>query len=231
MISKYIIIVVTTLYLQLQSAVNKEVLDIDDDVLVPANTEEMANDFNIFRKKRDMVSKKLGEKMLAGWALLADSCPECEGTPLMSKQGGPLHCVQCEKSFEKNKNGQIFPILTINNSKISKEVLQDSISKPVVKNINVEKLIYPKNITIDSTFQPIKDTPNISVATAPYLQPINITSKASQDTDTDISNLLSHKLMLGWTLLDESCLNSRCNGRVPLVRDKKGQVIVQILLI
>ncbi|OQR97242.1 hypothetical protein ACHHYP_12354 [Achlya hypogyna] len=49
-----------------------------------------------------MVSTRMSEKMLQGWALLAETCPvaECH-TPLMStkKQPGKVYCVKCERWF------------------------------------------------------------------------------------------------------------------------------------
>ncbi|KDO16788.1 hypothetical protein SPRG_17725 [Saprolegnia parasitica CBS 223.65] len=49
-----------------------------------------------------MVSNRMSEKMLLGWALLAETCPvdECY-TPLMStkKQAHKVYCVKCERWF------------------------------------------------------------------------------------------------------------------------------------
>ena len=78
---------------------NEEAVDLED----------INKSFEATRKKRDEVSAKLGEYMLKGWALLGDSCPlqGCEGTPLVSKRGGPLLCVSCNKEFSKKSDGSI----------------------------------------------------------------------------------------------------------------------------
>jgi len=52
----------------------------------------------ISSQKRDVVSKKMGAKMLGGWTMLAKTCanPDCRDTPLMAKTGQPPMCVSCD---------------------------------------------------------------------------------------------------------------------------------------
>jgi uncharacterized Zn finger protein (UPF0148 family) len=62
----------------------------DNDKIGASNTlEEEKREYDLNNKKRDLVSVKLGEKMLSGWTLLAAVCPfpACYGTPLMSVKG------------------------------------------------------------------------------------------------------------------------------------------------
>lgn len=47
------------------------------------------------RATRDQVSKLMGQRMLQGWTLLAESCGRCFH-PFMSLRGGPMVCLQCE---------------------------------------------------------------------------------------------------------------------------------------
>ena len=49
--------------------------------------------------------KKLGELMLRGWTMLADSCsvPNCQ-CPLMRSPDGQKYCVNCETWIYPNKN-------------------------------------------------------------------------------------------------------------------------------
>lgn len=61
---------------------------------------------------QDSAIGKLGARMLSGWALLADECPDCankhgSGTPLVRRASdGAVECVVCETSFvEDRENG------------------------------------------------------------------------------------------------------------------------------
>jgi len=52
--------------------------------------------------KRDAASKLMGEKMLAGWTMLAECCslPHCHGIPLMrERKSGDVYCVCCERTI------------------------------------------------------------------------------------------------------------------------------------
>ena len=64
------------------------------------------------RQGRQDASSRIGEKLLAGWRMLATFCPssECEGVPLMSSPANPeTHiCVSCDIEFSpsvKEDNG------------------------------------------------------------------------------------------------------------------------------
>ena len=58
--------------------------------------------------------KKLGELMLRGWTMLADSCTTCN-CPLMRSPDGQKYCVNCEvwiydnKKREPKKYSELFP--------------------------------------------------------------------------------------------------------------------------
>ena len=47
-------------------------------------------------------STLLGNKMLAGWKMLAAACPDpaCRGTPLMQLKGKPKLCVCCSAEYD-----------------------------------------------------------------------------------------------------------------------------------
>jgi uncharacterized Zn finger protein (UPF0148 family) len=78
----------------------------EDEVDEPQSLEEMKREYDARNKARDVISKKLGDKMMVGWTLLGDSCakPECSGTPLVSspKEPGRLFCVSCAQSYTKS---------------------------------------------------------------------------------------------------------------------------------
>lgn len=85
--------------------------DDDGEADVPASLEEMKKEYDLKRKSRDAVSKKLGEKMLEGWTLLGATCSEsaCSGTPLMHSLKDPsrLVCMSCDKEYKKTGFGTI----------------------------------------------------------------------------------------------------------------------------
>ncbi|TPX78268.1 hypothetical protein CcCBS67573_g00446 [Chytriomyces confervae] len=81
-----------------------------DDVLVaqeaePAQASELEEDDDDFDMRPPPVSDRdsssashlLGQRLLAGWTMLASNCQKCHITPLMEK-GGVTVCVKCEAS-------------------------------------------------------------------------------------------------------------------------------------
>ncbi|TNV74251.1 hypothetical protein FGO68_gene16246 [Halteria grandinella] len=64
------------------------------------NLEEQMTDFNqkllVNKEKAEEASKKIGQLLLQGWAMLNESCPECLQPIMKSKQGVRL-CVQCNR--------------------------------------------------------------------------------------------------------------------------------------
>lgn len=41
-------------------------------------------------------SQQMGERLLGGWTLLANTCTRCERVPMMRDRTGGLHCVSCD---------------------------------------------------------------------------------------------------------------------------------------
>ena len=80
--------------------------------------------------------KKLGELMLRGWTMLADSCtvPTCN-CPLMRNPDGQKYCVICEewiydnKKREQKKYSELFP------SRISQNYQENQHKKEIPKKI------------------------------------------------------------------------------------------------
>lgn len=58
--------------------------------------------------------------------------------------------------------------------------------------------------------------PLIDISNAPILK------HALQDDDP--SNLISKKMLQGYTLIDSICGNPSCSGNIPLLRDKNGKL-------
>ncbi|KAJ1474246.1 hypothetical protein T484DRAFT_1833052 [Baffinella frigidus] len=44
----------------------------------------------------DRVSAEIGDRLLKGWTLLAESCPLCVLTPLVRSRAGVMYCVCCQ---------------------------------------------------------------------------------------------------------------------------------------
>lgn len=83
---------------------------VNDDLLEPKLIYELNKDIQDLKSKRDDISSKLGQKMLLGWTMLGETCPNelCRGTPLM-KEGshGTMICVGCDSKYIVNIYGQI----------------------------------------------------------------------------------------------------------------------------
>jgi len=53
-------------------------------------------------QKKDDASSKLAQKLLEGWAMLEECCPNCM-VPLMKPKKGSAICVSCDYQWEKEK--------------------------------------------------------------------------------------------------------------------------------
>ena len=51
-----------------------------------------------------------------------------------------------------------------------------------------------------------------------------VSFSVAPDPGDDTSLLISAKLLQGWALLDAACYSPACNGSVPLMRNRRGQV-------
>ena len=100
------------------------------------------------------VDKKLGDLMLRGWTMLAESCPlESCRCPLMRSLDGQKYCVNCEmwqfdnKKREKKKFTDLVPmqgkqVLQVKHTELIKPKQFDSI--PIVPEKSVEELLNEK---------------------------------------------------------------------------------------
>lgn len=52
------------------------------------------------RASSDVVSKRLGEKLLRGWRMLGDTCADCNVPLMQAKDDRRTHCVSCERFFD-----------------------------------------------------------------------------------------------------------------------------------
>jgi uncharacterized Zn finger protein (UPF0148 family) len=82
------------------------------------------------RKKSDALSKKMGDLLLQGWAMLEDTCPQCL-FPIMRSKKGELVCVGCgpvEKKQAQPKTPQK-PVVKAEEKKVE-EPVQKPIAEP-----------------------------------------------------------------------------------------------------
>ena len=87
--------------------------------------------------------KKLGELMLRGWTMLADSCTvtNCR-CPLMRSPDGQKYCVNCETQIYPNKNPEPkkFIELFSTKSQIKKEKKVVEEEKKKIKKLKKKKI-------------------------------------------------------------------------------------------
>ena len=55
------------------------------------------------KKKRDQSSKKMGQLLLQGWAMMADSCPDCFVPIMKNRKNNEEVCVICDKAYQNKK--------------------------------------------------------------------------------------------------------------------------------
>lgn len=163
------------------------------------SSDECKRNYDLKNKEKNIVSAKLGQKMLSGWALLAEICPVilCNGTPLVSlKNERNMLCVSCEKEFKYSGLGELIPVTD---------------EKTVTLEIETKK--EPEKGVKDG----IIDAPTFS-SDLSYGAILNF-----QTDKNDPSEKISAKLREGWAILSASC--DACNGRIPLLRNLSGDRI------
>lgn len=163
------------------------------------------------RKQLDQASKLLGEKMLQGWTMLAQYCPDftkCRGTPLMRERNSPFAlCVCCNQKYDVTPAGDVLPFGTrpAEGGDQGKPPLSTEIGRP-----SVDAEVEDDDGDDDALFQ--DDEPIFDLRKIPRLQEV--------DGPEDSSMRLSNLMLRGYTLLSETCPIARsCDGNVPLVRE------------
>ncbi|KAF9956735.1 hypothetical protein BGZ72_002528 [Mortierella alpina] len=78
--------------------------DAEEEVFKP--TEEELKERESRREQSERASRLIGQKMLQGWAMLQDPCPNpaCHGVPLLANREKKEYCVVCENYFQREKN-------------------------------------------------------------------------------------------------------------------------------
>lgn len=82
--------------------------EIEEDPLPRKSYEELRREYNEISRARDLVSAKLGQRMLEGYTLSSKYCTTegCVGIPLMTKENDWI-CVNCDQRFTLNQDQEI----------------------------------------------------------------------------------------------------------------------------
>jgi uncharacterized Zn finger protein (UPF0148 family) len=122
--------------------------------------EEIQRDFET---KRNMVSKEIGKRMIAGWTLLDSSCPQCVMPLMMDTEGTSDICVLCGlvTTIQNNEGSTIKPenqpIVTVPAAKEEPE------NQPIFKVPSAEETVplppHPNDMsTMESTLPTITES-------------------------------------------------------------------------
>ncbi|KAG0338091.1 hypothetical protein BG000_004566 [Podila horticola] len=78
--------------------------DAEEEVYKPTEEEIKAREAK--REQSERASRLIGQKMLQGWAMLQDPCPnaDCHGVPLLRSREKKEYCVVCENFFQREED-------------------------------------------------------------------------------------------------------------------------------
>lgn len=194
------------------AAESKTTSTVDMPVSEPTSFEELKKEYDLKHKRKNAVGEKLGEKMISGWTMLANSCPkgECNGTPLMSCRGGPMLCVCCDSEYTTSSFGDL-----VENKNTSCIVSADTSSQKKSAAVVCKDQATSSSVLLDEEL--VSDFGGFFDSEVPVLA----LSSFATDAD-DASQKISQRLLQGWALLDEVCSSATCRGSTPLMRDREG---------
>ncbi|PRP88603.1 hypothetical protein PROFUN_03014 [Planoprotostelium fungivorum] len=154
---------------------------------------------------RKEISGLLGQKMLQGWTLLAESCPsiECFNPLVERKKDHTILCVNCEKNF--------------NRETISGEMVFLPVTAPAPAPVPVASTLQP---TPAPTPQPSTTSSSVPQSSTPSTNTEDNAIQQRLQHSRNSSSLISKKLLEGWSMLQESC--PVC--QVPLMRNREGEM-------
>ncbi|KAJ3855671.1 hypothetical protein EV368DRAFT_34176 [Lentinula lateritia] len=144
------------------------------------------------------VSNVIGEYMLKGWVLTDSPCPHCKNIPLMrspKNQTPVVHfCANCDGDPLVQPSSS--PSLT-STSSLSRNNPVSRSSTPATE---------------------VSDVPSSPTFALPVETP---ESRRRREQSDRASSEIGNRLLKGWALLGEECLNEACFG-IPLVRPPKS---------
>jgi len=144
----------------------------------------------------------LSKKLLEGWTLLRDECPNSNCKISLVTKDGKIFCVSCQNYFRKDASGLVWFVRP-----------EDSVSSP---NIPIRDL--PKSLPLPPSAIPDSRNP-ISTSNG-RLEFSSNPEPPPQINGKRDGKKVAQKLLEGWNLTNRLC--SRCSGN--LVTDKQNRV-------
>lgn len=169
--------------------------------------EQMKLDYAARRKQSDLVSGKIGEKLLQGWAMLVDTCPnvQCACAPLMrSDASQPMQCPVCSTQYSHSADGQLI------SAACSTQNVRAKRAAPLQTSLTAD---WPVDLS---------QAPTLPAADLQDEQPpAAFHSKHKSGNCDDVSTKISKYLLQGWAMLSTICA---CGNNAPLLRNLEGKV-------
>ncbi|KAK3259213.1 hypothetical protein CYMTET_31772 [Cymbomonas tetramitiformis] len=185
------------------------------------------------KERVNMNVSSLSKKLLEGWTLLSESCPNssCNVPLVRNKAQTEVFCVSCEQTFDSSIVQPGTPKRSVYDEQSSvAPVPMDHTPGPVTRS--------PLTTATEATVQPPRDftataerylTPLGTPAAAPVPAPSSAPPTAPspgrgadrQSKSDKQSSLLAEKLLQGWTLLNEYCQMESCLAPLVRSRDKR----------
>ncbi|KAJ3720447.1 hypothetical protein C8R42DRAFT_608584 [Lentinula raphanica] len=149
----------------------------------------------------DGISNTIGEYMLKGWVLTDTPCPRCKNIPLMrspKNQVPIMHfCANCDGNAQKV------------------DVVRTSSSSSLTNASSTTRTTVSRSSTPATE---ISDVPSSPTFVIPAETP---ESRRRREQSDRASAEIGNRLLKGWALLGEECINETCFG-IPLVRAPKS---------
>jgi len=155
----------------------------------------------------------LSKKLVEGWTLLKEECPNQKCKIALVSKDGKMFCVSCESYFKRDANGMIWYARPDEQSTISSFNIKE-ITKPVQLPPNSPEV---QNFPVSSLVNDFGNKQNSS-RRLDFSSISNTPGRASNRSLRD-NNKVAQKLLEGWNLISKLC--SRCSGA--LVTDKNNR--------
>jgi len=160
------------------------------------------------------VSAEIGQKLLQGWTMLAECCPnESCNVPLVErKRDQTIYCCKCIQYFKRyvNKESNEVDIVPID---ASDEETPKQFGNSRMNQISIDEI---KNDNASQS--PNQDIETDDMEVSEVRQKYQGQVRSTFTKLTEVTTKMGEKLLEGWTLLQQSCPG--CS--VPLMKDKNG---------
>jgi uncharacterized Zn finger protein (UPF0148 family) len=162
-----------------------------------------------FETKRNMVSKEIGRRMLAGWQLLDEACPFCVMPLMTAIPNGAKQCVLCGDIAVKQ--GELKSLVTNRSSLEEEEELSARLEEQRFASIRSRS----RQPSPASTFvmpSPRRRVNPTSSEISKSREPPGFFFAPNTARRTSVGSTRSSSSSPGWTVLDDSAPCEECNG-------------------